>query len=54
MSCCKDQMWGEFCEMIDIECGEYYFNNFGRMPTEEEQQEFFEEYMEGDIRRGEE
>lgn len=50
----QQEAWGEFAEMVSIECGEFYFNEFGRLPTDEEQEKFWEEYLEGDIRVGEE
>ena len=46
------ESWAEFREQIDIECGEYFFNEHGRLPTEDEQNLFFEDYLEGDVRVG--
>lgn len=50
----KEAAMAEFRENVDIECAEYYLNAEGRFPSQVEMDSFFEEYMDGDIRRGEE
>lgn len=50
----RGETMAEFRERINILCLKYFKSEFDRVPTDEEEEEFFEDYLEGDYRTGEE
>lgn len=51
---CREELMADFTDHVNTECAEHYLKEFGRLPTPQEQEWFFDEYMEGDLRIGEE